>query len=238
MRFSIGLVVFALAGCTPTAQERFGDVARYAPSYGAYVIGADDDVLVLRDPVSSEKIRCKNDLERAAPALAAALDDAVRDRHARKVAPIALAPITLTVGAAELLGLGLWSPAEAFAEGVAPPQPRGVYDAGRAAFLGGRFAEARDRFLVLAIVRPHGGTEIGALPESYYEHALYYLALADEALHQDAEARAALSRFLTTSTAKNELRYRDAEERLARLEGPGAVRCASRADFDLGARAK
>lgn len=189
-------------------------------------------------PGDVREIRCKDNLERAAPALAAALDDAARNRHARKVAPIALAPITLTVGAAELLGIGLWSPAEAFAEGVAPPQPRSVYEAGRAAFLGGRFAEARARFLVLAFVRPHGGTEIGALPGIYYEHALYYLALSDEALHQDAEAKAALSRFLTTSTAKNELRYRDAEERLARLEGPGAERCGSRADVNLAARPK
>jgi hypothetical protein len=236
MRLSIGLACSVLAGCIPTAHERFGDLAHYAPSYGAYVVGADDDVLILRDPVTSEKIRCKDDLERAAPALAAALDDAARDRHARDVAPLALAPITGTGYAAALLGIGLWSPAEAFAEGVAPPQPHRVYEAGRAAYLAGRFAEAREHFLVLAIVRPKGGIEIGALPAIYYEHALYYLALSDEELHQDAEAKAALSRFLTTSNAKNEARYRDAEERLARLSGPSVPRCASRADVVLAAR--
>jgi hypothetical protein len=69
-----------LAACTPTAHEPFGDVARYAPSYGACVIGGEDAPLILGDPVTSEKIRCRSDLERVAPALGHVLDDETRDR--------------------------------------------------------------------------------------------------------------------------------------------------------------
>jgi hypothetical protein len=227
-----------LAACSPTAHERYGDVARYAPSYGGYVLGGDEEPLVLRDPVTSEKIRCRDDLERVAPALVDVLDDETRDRNARRVAPIALGPISLAAYGAALLGIGLWYPAAAFGEGVASAPPGRVYDQARAAFLAGRYEVSRERFLTVVIERGRSDADLDQLPVIFVEHSLYYLALSDEALHRDAEAEAAFRRFLTTSTRKNELRYRDAEARLARLEGPRAVRCGSRADYVLPSRSR
>jgi hypothetical protein len=218
-----------LAACAPTAHERFGDVARYAPGYAAYVMGGGGDPVILRDPVTGEKIRCREDLERVAPALAGALADEARDRRARAVAPMALGPLTAAGRAALMIGEGLWYPATEIDELVASPQPRQVYTAARAAFLSGRFGEARERFLVLVVDRGRGDAGVDDLPRALVEQSLYYLALCDEQLHLEDEARAAFHRFLSTSSVEDEARYRDAEARLARLGVE--TRCGSRADL-------
>ena len=219
-----------LPACAPSAHERFGDVARYAPRYAGYIAGdVDGDPVLLRDPLTSEKIRCREDLERVAPALADTLDDLAHDRHARTVSWATLGPFAFVGGAARMVATALWYPAFQFDEAFASPQPRRLYERAREAFLAKRFAEARDLFLSLVVNEGHGDAQIDDLPRAFVEHSLYYLAVCDEALHQDEEAREALRRFLSMATAENEDRYRDAEARLARL-GPVAG-CASRADF-------
>jgi hypothetical protein len=220
-----------LSACAPTAAARFGDVARYAPARAGYVMGAGDAAVLLRDPVTGEKLRCREDVERLAPALAGMLEDEARDRHAAAVAPVAVGPFTLAGRAAQMMGDGLFFPAAKFDELVASPQPRQVYTRARAAFLEGRFAEARELFLVLLVEKGRGDAMIDDLPRAFVEHSLYYLAVCDEALHRDEEARAALHAFLTRSTVEDEARYRDAEARLVRLGGAAAPACASRAEL-------
>ncbi|MFO0546930.1 MAG: tetratricopeptide repeat protein [Polyangiaceae bacterium] len=60
-----------LGGCA-TAPSVFGNQARYSPAFHGYVMAAQngsddpsigDTVLVLRDPVSGNKLRCKEDVE-------------------------------------------------------------------------------------------------------------------------------------------------------------------------------
>lgn len=229
-RILVGACCLLLSACAPTAHERFGDVARYAPRYAGYVIGdIDDDPVLLRDPVTSEKIRCREDLERVAPALADTLEDVSRDRHARVVSSVALGPFTLTGRALMMAAAGLVYPMNQLDEAFVSTQPRRLYAKARDAFMAHRFAEAREMFLALVANGGHGDAVIDDLPPAYVEHSLYYVGLCDDLLHRDDEAREALRRFLVIASARNEDRYRDAEARLARLDGkPG---CASRADF-------
>ncbi|MFT3770383.1 MAG: hypothetical protein QM820_33565 [Minicystis sp.] len=228
-RVLVGISCLLLSACAPTAHERFGDVARYAPRHAGYVVGDDDDPVILRDPVTAEKIRCRADLERVAPALADSLEDAARDRHARTVSQVALGPFTLAGKAAGMVAAGLLYPVLKFDEIFASAQPRQIYVKAREAFLAKRFAEARALFLTLIINKGHGDAIIDDLPPAFVEHSLYYVAVCDEALQRDEEAKEAFRQFLSMSAAPNEERYRDAEARLARLEGkPG---CASRSDF-------
>lgn len=228
-RLLLAAASLLFSACAPSAAQQFGDVARYAPARAGYVIGDGDAAVLLRDPVTGEKIRCREDVERLAPALAGVLEDEARDRHARAVAPIAAGPFTLAGRAALMLGDGLLYPAFQFDELVASPQPRQVYTRARAAFLESRFAEARELFLLLLVEKGRGDVLIDDLPRPFLEHSLYYVAVCDETLHRDDEARAALRRFLTMSSTEDEVRYRDAEARLGRLEGAPASRCASRA---------
>ena len=228
-RLLLAVTGLLLSACAPTAAERFGDVARYAPGRAGYVMGDGDAAVLLRDPVTGEKIRCREEVERLAPALAGVLEDEARDRHARAVAPVAAGPFTVAGRAALMLADGLLYPASQVDELVASPQPRQVYTRARAAFLAGRFAEARELFLLLLVEKGHGDAQIDDLPPAFVEHSLYYVAVCDEALHRDDEARAALHRFLTMSSTEDEVRYRDAEARLGRLGGAPVSRCASRA---------
>lgn len=230
-RFLLGVSSLLLSACAPTAHERFGDVARYAPSYASYVVGGEDDVVILRDPVTSQKIRCREDLLLRAPALADTLEDEARDRHARAVAPVALGPLTVAGYAAGAVALGLWLPVSAIDELFVSTQPRQLYEKARAAFQAQSFAEARELFLALVTNNGHGDAQIDDLPRAWVELSLYYLALSAEALHNDEEAREAFRRFVTMSSVKDEERYRDAEARLARLDDKAGSECASRADF-------
>jgi hypothetical protein len=144
---------------------------------------------------------------------------------------VALGPLTVVGHAAGMVGSGLLYPLLELDELFVSSQPRQVYRKARAAFMASRFAEARELFLALVANGGHGDAQIDDLPRAWVEHSLYYVALSAEALHRDEEAREALRRFLEMSSVKDEARYRDAEARLARLEGKPGSGCASRADF-------
>lgn len=223
-----------LAGCAPAAREVLGDVARYSPADAAYVMGEGPEPVVLRDPLTGEKLRCRDELERAAPALSDALDDVVHDRRGRLVARASLAPITAVGTAGTMLGRGLLSPAMGVSALVSSPQPRTLYERASAAFAAGRFEESRSLYQSLVIGGGRGEALCCDLPRAWLDLSLYYLALSDEALHRDEEAAAAFAAFLNTATLRDEARYRDAEQRLARLRAVPA--CTSRADFTMAWR--
>ncbi|APR86168.1 Hypothetical protein A7982_11517 [Minicystis rosea] len=222
-----------LPACAPTAHQRFGDVAHYAPSHAAYVVGEGDDLVVLRDPITTEKIRCREDLARFAPAVADALEDDARDRHARRASAIGMGPFTAVGVGVRLAGDGLLFPLFQLDTLFASSQPRSVYIRARDAYVAGRFAEARDLFLILVVNQGHGDSQIENLPRAWVDLSLYYFAVSSEATQRPDDAKVALRRFLAVSTTEGELLYRDAETRLARLEGKPAPACASRADLTL-----
>jgi hypothetical protein len=229
MRFGVFFsCLLLLPACATTAHERLGDVARYAPAYAGYVMG-DADPVLLRHPLTHEKIRCREDLAPLAATLTEALEDEVRDRHVRRVADVALGPFTLVGRAAALLGAGLVFPGVAIVSAALSPGRLALYTQAREGFLAGRFGAARDLFE--AVLLGHDGLTV--LPLPWIERSVYYLGLSDEALGRPREAGEALRRFLTTAATPDEERYRDAEQRLARIE-PGALpACRSRADLHV-----
>src|SRR5262249_20915052 len=157
--------------------------------------GDADAPVILRDPVTSEKIRCREDLERVAPALEEAIEDEVHDRHARTVSAAALGPFTVAGTAAAMVGTGLWYPTLKFHGTATPTRQRQLYMKARDAFMARRFAEAREAFLALVINHGCGDAGIDDLPREFAERSLYYVGLSGEALHRDEEASEALRRF-------------------------------------------
>jgi hypothetical protein len=229
---TFALLALPLLGCAPTAHERLGDVARYAPAFAGYVVGSGDETVILRDPVTYEKIRCREDLERVAPAVAAAVEDEVHDRHARAVADGALAPLTLVGRAGATLGEGLLFPAAAITVAPLSPGRRERYVRARELFLAGRFDAARDAFMGV-IVAQDGLT---VLPQPWIEQTVYYLGVCDDKLHRTRDAAEELRRFLMASPTPDEERYRDAERRLARIEPGALATCRSQEPLALGWR--
>ncbi|MCC6522040.1 MAG: hypothetical protein IT373_05215 [Polyangiaceae bacterium] len=66
----LGALVATLTGCA-TALGEFGDQARFAPAFRGYVMaqrngsddpGVDDAVLLLRDPLTGDKLRCRDEV--------------------------------------------------------------------------------------------------------------------------------------------------------------------------------
>jgi hypothetical protein len=229
---TIALFALPLLGCAPTAHERLGDVARYAPAFAGYVVGSGAEPVILRDPVTYEKIRCREDLERVAPAVAAAVEDEVHDHHARAVADGALAPFTLVGRAATTLGVGFVFPGAAITQASQSPGRRDRYARARELFLAGRFDAARDAFMGV-IVAQDGLT---TLPQPWIEQTAYYLGVCDDTLHRTRDAAEELRRFLVLSSTSDEERYRDAERRLARIEPGALATCRSQEPLELGWR--
>ncbi len=220
--------LLSLPACAPTAHERLGDVARYAPAYAGYVVG-DADPVVLRHPVTHEKIRCREDLAPLAATLTAALEDGVSDEHVRRATEVGLGPFTVAGRGTTALAMGLLFPEVAILSASLSPDRRALYTQARESFLAGRLDVARDRFQAVLLARDG----LTPLPQSWMDRSVYYLGLCDEALRRPGEAGEALHQFLTTAGAPDEERYRDAERRLAHLD-PGAIpACLSRADFPI-----
>jgi hypothetical protein len=192
------------------------------------VVGEVDPV-ILRHPVTHEKIRCREDLVPVAGALADGLADDVRDRDARRTADAALWPFSLVGRGATALGMALLFPPAGIVEPTLSPDARALYAEARDAYLAGRFEAARDLFLATALARDG----LPPLPATWKACSVYYLALCDEALHRPDEAAEALRRFLTVTATPDEARYLDAERRLAQI-APGALpTCASREPLTL-----
>lgn len=230
------LTSLLLTSCASTAHERFGDVAHYSPSYASYVIGDREHPEILRDPLTKEKLRCREDLGRVEPIVAGKLDDDAHDRSRANTSNAVFGPFYV-VGHT-LMGMGevMLVPALKIHEIFASDQPRTIYKKGREAFLAGRFDQAREHFLVITIDRGWGDAAVDNLPRDWIDRSLYYLALSDEALHRDDEARAAFRQFLVTSSTEDAERYRDAELRLARLGDTSFPACASREDLTFAWR--
>ncbi|MEZ4299059.1 MAG: tetratricopeptide repeat protein [Polyangiaceae bacterium] len=84
------LLLFAAFGCA-SAPVRYGDRARYSPAFRGYVMaqydgsddpGKDAHVLVLRDPISGNKLRCQGEVEKWRELYEDVAVDAVRDDNA------------------------------------------------------------------------------------------------------------------------------------------------------------
>ena len=230
---ALALFALPLLGCAPTAHDRLGDLAHYAPAFAGYVAGSGAELVILRDPITSEKIRCREDLERVARAVAAAAEDGLHDRHARRVADATFAPLTLFNRAAMMVGTGALFPAAAIVDVSVSANRRDLYLGARELFIAGRVDAAREQFLGVILAQD---SVITPLPQPWIERSIYYLGVCDDALHRTREAGEELSRFLLTASTPDEERYLDAERRLARLDPAAVPACHSQAPFEMAWR--
>lgn len=89
-------LALSLSGCA-TAPSVFGNQARYSPAFHGYVMAAQngsddpsigDAVLVLRDPVTGNKLRCREDVEQWREVYEDTAEDRVEDDNAATAAGV------------------------------------------------------------------------------------------------------------------------------------------------------
>ncbi len=222
------LVVWSLAlatvGCNP--EERFGSHLRYAPSYRAYVLapptGSDEppdeeSVMVLVDPITERKIRCREELAKWSEPYRRHAADVAHDEGWEIASPFLVAPATVVAAAAfDVLLLSV-----AFVE--LPYQlaraDEGIvsYERGLDAFERAAWDDAATAF-ELAMVKDR----------TLATHGLgrYYAGIAYANLGRSDEAREALAAFVERALVREITAYRAAERWLRYLDEP-LERCAS-----------
>lgn len=227
--------VYGAFGCSPVAAI-YGDRARYSPAYHGYVMarsdgsddpGKDDTVLLLRDPLTGNKLACREEVEEWRELHEDLAADLVHDRRAAIAAAVTSSVLFAPIAAAEPLGslatfeafmatgsfydlLRTKSGPELVAAGVA------LYD--------------RKRFPQSSLALEHAlakDDSVGVQQKTYY-----YLGLAYVEQGKRARAGAALSAFLDRAAVRDVESYRTAEKTLAEIGAPRR-RCHSREPVDL-----
>ncbi len=228
-----------LAACAPTARAKLGNVAHYAPAYHGYVIGNEqsaerspsNELLLLRDPVTERKIRCREELERAAPVLAEVLEARVHDDYWASASPLIMLPVTVVGESISYAGLGLVAIAAAPSAPFLSPNRRTLYLKAREAYMAHRYDEARELFQAVVAYADYTGSEADATSRTLADISLYYLGLSDEQIGNQGRAKLAFRRLLEHASWHNEQAYGDAEARLLRLGEKPLSHCRSQEDF-------
>lgn len=229
-RRTIGILAVSLiTGCAPLAKERHGS-ARYAPERRGYVVGSGADAVSLRDPLTEKKIRCRERLVEVAPALAAAIEDRLGDRHANIVSRASLLPFSAPGYALALAGEGLFAVSILPGVAAAPPTRRSLYEQAGNAFTARRYAEAASLY-EQALSRRGAGVLEQSSPR-LHDMIVFYLAASLEQTGARERARDAYRTFFERGSGEHEEAYRYTESALARLGDP-VKPCASQAPLEM-----
>ena len=234
---AIPLLALALTatGCATTA-EAFGEKARYSPAFRGYVLGPHDgshdppagaSVLLLRDPLTGDKIACADQVD----GVRELFEDLAADQlHDDEVAigvgvgmGIALAPLAVVqpLGAAGMF-YGGWA-TQSLYEGLASDDAEELVAQAIALAERRRHAQAEWLFLHALSRDPLVGIT---------DKTLLHLGRAYLAQAKHDEARAALTLFVTRAGVRDVEAYEEAEALLRELSvGPEA--CSSREPIDL-----
>jgi hypothetical protein len=234
-RSIILLLALFTAGCA-TTTEAFGERARYSPAFRGYVLGpydgshdppAGETVLLLRDPLTGDKIGCAEQVH----AVRELFEDVATDYlHDERVGigvgvsmGIAMGPLAALqpLGVSGLL-LGMMATNTLY-EGLASPDAAALLAEGLALQARKRHAQAERQF-VSALARD---SVIGIIDKTYLHLGRAYLA---QKKHE--EARLALSLFVVRAGVRDAEAYDDAEALLAKL-GVELEACESRAPIPL-----
>lgn len=187
---------------------------------------------VALDPITTEKLRCREDLERHLPALMNSRRKTVQAAHAEYW--LLLWPFSYVLGWPAAIGDAIFR-ATALPYALAAPQgPQASYEEGLESFRAGRYAAAASQFERALAEYDHrlypGPDAREAFATS--TRVLFYLGLAYEQLRETDRSVLALTRFLTHATSEDEEAYRVAEERLA-IKGRGLPPCTSQASISI-----
>ena len=238
------LACLANVGC-PSPRAVYGNTAFYSPDHRGYVVSVDVDGnigprdsrdargpwIALRDPITLDKVRCREDVASVLAANSDGLAALNRDRNANE-ASLYSDPAIVSAGYT-VAGLGYalvdFTAAPYWAE--SPRSPPGVMNDGLLAFRSGDYPRA-SHLLEAALLRNYWyGDDLfdnlryavaARPPRSMGEttHALYYLGLAYEQERQNERAVRALRAFVNHSLVSDAAAYEVAEARLARLGHP------------------
>jgi hypothetical protein len=219
------LLLLLLGGCAPSARERYGGEARYAPSFHSYVVGTGPHPALLRDPLTESKIQCRERLEEVAPALARALEDRIEDRHWTLVSRAALLPVSLPGYALYHAGVGMFVVAAGPSLLLTSPSQRTLYEEAGKAFTAQRWGQAGELY-ERALARRFDSVVEDSSP-LLRDQILYYLGASRERSGDRGAAREAYQSFLDQGAWESEEAYRDAEAGLVRLGAPPPA-CRSR----------
>jgi tetratricopeptide (TPR) repeat protein len=229
------LLVSLATGCA-TAQGTFGNHARYSPAFEGYVMakedGSDDPgasatVLLLRDPVTGNKLRCREEVTEWRELYEDVATDHAHDQNAAVAAGITGGAVFGPLLAVQPVG-GL-----VFAEALQATES--LYDAlksdtGPELLAKGIGLFKRKRFSQASVMIERAlakDSSVGTADEAYL-----YLGLAYSEQGKTARARIALAAFIDRAGVRDVDAYRKAEATLKTL---GVMRkpCGSTDPVDL-----
>jgi tetratricopeptide (TPR) repeat protein len=239
------LVVLAalLGGCITPVTE-YGGEARYAPAYRSYVFSGDEksddpaaSVYVLVNPITGDKLRCREDVHRWLGVYQDALTDKAHDANVEIAAGVMFGVATPALAAAPALLALLSVPGAIIMVGGLAAVEVGLftelvglsddgfvhYEAARKLFEQKRWEEAAREY------------EVAILKEGWLasgELALYELGVAYAELGRADDAREALSTFVSRALVRDVKAYRNAERWLKWLDEP-MPRCESQAPLKV-----
>jgi hypothetical protein len=221
--FCLAPLVTASLGCTPAGL--YGNEARYAPDQRGYVVArslGSEDRLVLSNPITGKKIRCREQLE---PYFAAVTRETATRMHDENVAAIAALPESLLllpvglIGGVLVVGHDVFlAPPQALNRLMSSPSADSLYESGKRAFDEKRFSEAE-----LLFERALG--KRGANPN--VQRSSYFLGILYEREGRSRDAVRAYVEFIERAVVRDEKAYAEAEEHLAALEPKALAPCRS-----------
>jgi tetratricopeptide (TPR) repeat protein len=214
------LAALLTMGCA-TAQGTYGTRARFSPAFQGYVMavdngsddpGANDWVLVLRDPLSGNKLRCHEDVVAWRELHEDLAVDLVRDHNAETAALVAAGAVYGPLLVVHPVG------AVIMAEALLA-QAR-LYDNLRSANAKQLLARGivffrRERYPQAVSAIEHALAKDAAV--GIFDKAFFYLGLAYLEENNPGRARLALSMFMDRAAVRDVDAYRTAEAALATL---------------------
>jgi tetratricopeptide (TPR) repeat protein len=221
----IGLpFVFALLGCATgcaTAPGTFGNKARFSPAFHGYVMatndGSDDPargetVLLLRDPLTGEKLRCEADVTAWRELHEDLAADLVEDENAAVAALVTtsavFAPLAALHPAGALVLVEATLTAEMIYDDLSSDDATELFARGIVLHRRKRFARSAELIERALAKEPAIGVT---------DKALLYLGLDYKELGREERARTSLTLFLQRAAVRDVDAYREAERALDEL---------------------
>jgi tetratricopeptide (TPR) repeat protein len=231
----VALSIVMITGCA-SAPGVYGNRARYSPAFEGYVMSEDngsddpgrhDKVLLLRDPVSGNKLRCREEVVQWRELYEDVAVDEVRDGNASVAAGVTAGAVFGPLLVLEPVG-GL-----VLAEAMSTTQS--LYDLLRSdnapeLLATGLVLYNRKRFPQASVLIERALAKDGAV--GTVDKAYYYLGLSYAEQHKQERARLALAAFVDRAGVRDVDAYRTAEATLKTL-GVSRIPCASKEPVEL-----
>lgn len=211
------------SGCA-TAPETFGTRARYSPAFHGYVMAPDDGsddpapgqtALLLRDPLTGEKLRCREEVIDWRELHEDLASDLVEDDNAAIAAGATTASLFAPLLVVQPVGALVLAEAAltggALYDDLASDDAYELFAGGVTLFRRHRYRQA-STILERALAKD---ATVGVIDKAYL-----YLGLAYAHQQRRDRAALALTMFVTRSAVRDVDAYREAERALAELGAP------------------